>query len=242
MPKKVGSLQALKAKLERQASSGLLQRIPKGAPLKVQFLTEPDEWVSFISYFDEAKRTTTVVDDWEQVPEGCRASERYLASAYDVVKGKAIPLEMPKSVVTKLVDEITIRQTIMAHVWLLMKQGTGLDTTYLATIDREAEQPGVEPLDLLGLLDQVMGKAPLIERRAVRVTAPSGGFADDDDEPLLDDDETLVEDGPPYSLDYLRGLDKEAFIELARSHGLKLAGRKKSEVLAELAALPDSPF
>ena len=83
--KKMGSVKAVKDSLKKGGSS--LNTYIKNVPaegITVRFLTEPEEWFGFYEYWNDESRNFTPMAVGEILPDGAKASFRYLASVVDV--------------------------------------------------------------------------------------------------------------------------------------------------------------
>lgn len=215
--RKVGNLKRLKETLK--SGDYLIKLIPKDGSITVRFLEEPENWVNYFEHYDQAMKKSYPCIEEGSCP-GCatdeRRSSRYLANAVDVSNDKVVAIQLPKDLVSRLVNRYEKYDTMMDRDYELSRTGSGLDTEY----DCEAEPPMTRKLakyklvDLTDLLDQVYQqvfgegdsapeKPAAVKKRAASKAAPASTskrrtkFAadeeDEEDEEELDDEE-LEED------------------------------------------------
>jgi hypothetical protein len=208
---KAGSIKALRASVERKGggNDAYLQRIPADDSLNVRFLTEPEDWQSYFEHYDPVMRYYPCSDNCPGCTEGDRPSQKYLANALDIAGDRVVPLVLPKSLVTKLLNSYDKYKSIADRDYELIRLGSGLDTDY----DRAPEAPakratkGYQLLDLAAVLDGQLRRAfdqdedvlPDIKPSAAR---PGGGAkstravpidVEDDDEDDADEVTTVAD-------------------------------------------------
>lgn len=177
--KKMGSMKAVKESLKKGANSGFKQYI-KNIPadgISVRFLTEPEEWFGYQEYWDESARTFVPMVEGEILPDGAKASFRYLANALDVENDRVIPLKLAKTVANVLILKYDKYDTMMDRNYDCQKHGEGLDTTYDVTPDAPSKM-NLTKYDLLDL-DKVLSDARA-EATGDRADAP-----EEEDEPTV---------------------------------------------------------
>ena len=133
----MGSMKALKESLKKGGGSGSVTYI-KNVPsegITVRFLTEPEQWFGYYEYWDDVAKNFVPMVEGEILPDGARASFRYLASALDVDSDRVIPLKLAKTAANSLILKYDKYDTMMDRNYELQKHGEGLDTTYDVTPD-----------------------------------------------------------------------------------------------------------
>jgi len=133
----MGSMKALKESLKKGGGSGSVTYI-KNVPsegITVRFLTEPEQWFGYYEYWDDVAKNFVPMVEGEILPDGARASFRYLASALDVDSDRVIPLKLAKTTANSLILKYDKYDTMMDRNYELQKHGEGLDTTYDVTPD-----------------------------------------------------------------------------------------------------------
>jgi hypothetical protein len=196
----IGSINKLKAAVNRGAGGGLLHRVKEGE-LRVRFLTEPNEWFNYFEHYDPVNKFYPCSDDCPGCDAGDNPSQRFLANVVDIESNKVIAVVLPKTLVEAILKRYQRRGTLIDRDYTLMREGTGReDTTY----DVEAEEPTrmvlsrYKPLNLKALLEQQLSagdeddgddedEAPARRRKATAVR--SRRPVPDDDEDEDDDDE-----------------------------------------------------
>lgn len=215
--KKLGSAKAVKDSL-KGGGMGPLTFIPKeGSSLTVRFLEEPEEWVNYVEAYDPAIKRGYPYPDDPAMPgydDELRKSSRYVANAVDVERDKVVALQLPKTIVNKMINRYEKNGTVIDRDYELFRSGSGLDTEY----DAQPEAPSkkrlskYEPLDLLDALEEayesVWGtsddddddddeeiKRPHRRRKRVEVEDDDDDIEDDDDEEEDEDDDIDDDDG-----------------------------------------------
>lgn len=175
---KVKSIKALKSSLKKGSSGSYLERIKEEGFL-ARFLQEPEEWIEYFEYYDEADKAFYPEVDGVTLPtdsksgERVKPSKRYLANAINVNENKVVPLVLPKSVAGILLKRYEKYGTLLDRDYELSREGTGFDTEY----DAVGEPPSrmnlskYDPLDLIQVLESQL----------------PGGDEDEDDD---DEDDT----------------------------------------------------
>lgn len=125
---------------EEIAYSGDYLRSIKTGDTKVRFLYDETEWYSYWEHFTaDGKKSFPCLGDKETCP-GCtdenervaKASHKYGTNVLLVKSGKVVPMRMPVSIKQKMETrrERSENKTITARDYVLIRQGTGLDTEY----------------------------------------------------------------------------------------------------------------
>ena len=177
--KKMGSVKAVKDSLKKGGSS--LNTYIKNVPaegITVRFLTEPEEWFGFYEYWNDESRNFTPMAVGEILPDGAKASFRYLASAVDVDSDRVIPLKLAKTAANSLILKYDKYGTMLDRNYELQRHGEGLDTTYDVTPDAPTKLN--------------IGKYEVIDLEQVLITARATSLGESDvkkSEPTIDDDE-----------------------------------------------------
>lgn len=148
---KAGSIKALRTSVERKGGGNdqFLQRVPADDSIMVRFLTEPDEWQSYFEHYDQVMRYYPCSDDCPGCTEGNRPSQRYLANVLDIQNDRVVPMVIPKTLVTKLLNSYDRYTTMTDRDYDLIRLGSGLDTDY----DRSPEAPAKRSVNKYTLLD-----------------------------------------------------------------------------------------
>lgn len=243
---KAGSIKALRASVATKGggNEAFLQRIPADDSVTVRFLTEPEEWQSYFEHYDQVLRYFPCSDNCPACTEGNRPTQKYLANVLDVENNRVLPMVLPKSLVTKLLNSYDRYATMRDRDYELIRIGSGLDTDY----DRSPEVPtkrntkGVELLDLGEVLENQLKRAfdegddeePQASKRppAPRIRPkPKPAVADEDEDDDDEESKTPVdrEELEDMSLRELRtyakselgidpadirGMDQDALVEL----------------------------
>ena len=182
--KKMGNIKALKESLKKGGSS--LNTFIKNVPaegITVRFITEPEEWFGFYEYWNDESRNFVPMAVGEILPDGARASFRYLASAIDIQSDRVIPMKLAKTTANSLILKYDKFGTMIDRNYELQKHGEGLDTTYDVTPDAPSKLnlAKYEALDLEQILIQARASA-----LGEKDTSQSVSSLDDDD---IDEDE-----------------------------------------------------
>lgn len=156
--KKVGSIEKLKQDVTRGSSGSgdVIIRWISEDGLIVRFLEDPTEWYNYNVHFDEVlKRSFPCIgDNCPGCAQGLRKTARYLCNALDVETDEVIPLELPKSLTSQLVTIYDRKDTLMDRDYELIREGTGMDTTYSA-IPEAPQQRKLSRYDLHDLQDKL---------------------------------------------------------------------------------------
>ena len=153
---KVGSVKKLKASLKKGSSGGYLARVPKDSGITVRFLEEPDNWIEYFEFYDEAEKAYYPLSEGGPEPEGDQSvSKRFLANAVDTADNRVIALVLPKSLAQSLMKKYDKYSTILDRDYELSKDGTGFDTTYDAIPEPPSKMniAKFEPFDLIKVLE-----------------------------------------------------------------------------------------
>lgn len=206
-PGRLGSIKAAKKSVKKSGNS-LTKNIPDNDSITVRYLEEPSDWFGFYEYWDAENKTFRPVIEGEDLPDGVRASFRYLANAYVVDDAQVRALKMPKTVVEALLARYEKHGTVLDRDYELSRSGSGLDTTYLVTPDSPAKMntKRFTLIDLEDLLAKMLDASDEADedddddddeeetpRRSTRTktrrTAPKRSSVDDDDDEDDDEDE-----------------------------------------------------
>lgn len=177
--KKMGSVKAVKDSLKKGGSS--LNTYIKNVPaegITVRFLTEPEEWFGFYEYWNDESRNFTPMAVGEILPDGAKASFRYLASVVDIETDRVIPMKLAKTAANSLILKYDKYGTMLDRNYELQRHGEGLDTTYDVTPDAPTK------LNL--------AKYETIDLEQVLISARATSLGESDvkkSEPTIDDDE-----------------------------------------------------
>ena len=184
----MGNIKALKDSLKKGGSS--LNTFIKNVPaegITVRFITEPEEWFGFYEYWNDESRNFVPMAVGEILPDGARASFRYLASAVEIESDRVIPMKLAKTTANSLILKYDKYGTMIDRNYELQKHGEGLDTTYDVTPDAPSKLnlAKYESLDLEKILIQARASA-LGEKDTTKSDSSS-----------LDDDDIDKEDEKP---------------------------------------------
>ncbi len=194
-PGKLGSISAAKKSL-KGGGNRIVKTIPENDSITVRFLEEPDQFYGFYEWYNAEEKTFYPVVDGEELPDGVRASFRYLANGYVVDDSAVRAVKMPKSLFEQIMARYEKHGTILDRDYELTRSGSGLDTTYMLT----PEAPSKMNLKRFELLDLEAILAKMLEdedddaddepvKKTVGKTAPRQTVVDDDDEDDEDEDE-----------------------------------------------------
>ena len=241
-PGKAGSAQKFKERMEASTSDvTFIKNIPGDKVLTVRFLEEPEEWYAYRETYDpDIKRYYPVMDD-SDIPEGQRASTRYLVNALDRDTDHVIPLKIPQSLATRLMMRYEKYDTLTDRDYDLTKTGKGLKTEYdVETGDRETiklskyelfdhEEVLEEAYDFAMRTETGEEENPLRRKKTKTKAAKRHEVDDDDDDIDDDDDEEETEDLDESTV---RSLPIKLLREYARTLGVEVT--KKEEILEAL--------
>lgn len=128
--RKQGSRSTFKKNVKKGGDGGqFLRTIPEDG-ITVRFMEEPEEWVSYMRYYDEDNGGYIPMEDGEKAPKGIRVQQRYALNALDVEAGKVVVLDMPKSLAKRLVKYLDKYDTLLDRDYELSRSGEGFDTEY----------------------------------------------------------------------------------------------------------------
>lgn len=257
--KRLESIQNIKNMLQKGASGGSgsqwIKYVPRDGSLNVRFVEDPEEWFLYYEHYDKiAKRSfpcTTERDSCPGCVGGMDSSTRYLANALDVDENKVIPLQMPKTLVNRLIVRYEKRGTLLDVDYELMRSGSGKDTMYDletgSTAKRRMDQH--EPLDLIKILEESYANyiaefgdpdespAPRDEAPKKRVIKPEPVEEADDTE---DDGPDETDESPDFSEDQLNEMSLGQLRIYAREVGVAPSGKSKEELVAAIVAAGDA--
>ena len=202
--KKMGNIKALKESLKKGGSS--LNTFIKNVPaegITVRFITEPEEWFGFYEYWNDESRNFVPMAIGEILPDGARASFRYLASAVDIETDRVIPIKLAKTTANSLILKYDKYGTMIDRNYELQKHGEGLDTTYDVTPDAPSKLnlAKYEALNLEDILIKARESA-----LGEKDTSQSVSSLDDDD--IDEDEKTLVAVGKSNNATLVMVADK----------------------------------
>jgi len=123
------------AKKASKKTGGLVTTIPADGSLTARCLTEPDEWAGYYEFWSEDDQTYYPVFEGEELPDGARASFRYLLNVFSVDDNKPIVLKLPKTAGATLIAYYEKYGTLLDRDYEFSKSGSGIDTKYLAAPD-----------------------------------------------------------------------------------------------------------
>jgi len=134
--KKMGTLKALKDSLKKGGSNlnSYIKNVPAEG-ITVRFITEPEEWFGFYEYWNDESRNFTPMAVGEILPDGAKASFRYLTCAVDIENDRVIPMKLAKTAANILILKYDKYGTMLDRNYELQRHGEGLDTTYDVTPD-----------------------------------------------------------------------------------------------------------
>lgn len=188
----MGTMKALKESLKKGGGAGSVTYI-KNVPaegITVRFITEPEQWFGYYEYWDDVAKTFVPMVEGEVLPDGARASFRYLASALDVDSDRVIPLKLAKTAANSLILKYDKYDTMMDRNYELQKHGEGLDTTYDVTPDAPSKMN--------------LAKYDTIELESILVSARKMALGEDaavDEDLSVDDDDVDTDDDVQAELD-----------------------------------------
>ena len=204
-PGRLGSAKAVKDSTKKSAGMHpKVKIIPAEGSITVRFLEEPSDWFGFYEYFDEGYFPLL---EGQTLPDGVKASFRYLANAYIVDDSKVMAVKMPKTLVELLMGYYDKRSTILDRDYELSRTGSGaLDTKYLASPDSPTKMntARLKIIDIGSILEDMASGADDAdddEEEDVPVRRGSKSRAqvddEDDDDPWADDDDEEEDEPAP---------------------------------------------
>jgi hypothetical protein len=257
---KVGSMKNLKKQLKKGGVS-IIKYVPKNDSMTVRFLTEPEEFVGYWEHYDEGMRKSFPCTGEDACPGCMadeRKSFIYLANAVDTNDDKVIPFQIKKSVMNTLTIKYEKYGTLMDRDYEVARFGEGLDTTYDVSPEapKRMNVTKYQLLDLTVILQAAYDSVfdddaaddadddddePVARKKKVSKAGPpqrrkrgEEPFPDDDD----DDDEDEDEDEPDADEEddepddeEMQAMDWADLKEYARSIGVKLVTKKRSELI-----------
>ena len=120
-----------------------ITRFPKGkGEYLIRPLTEPDEWQKCNFVWNKSINRGwplaegQIIDD----DEGLQVQTRYLGQFIDIEKDRVIVFQVPKSVFDSFGRKFNRNGTVMDRDWLVIREGTGLDTAYDLEADEEVDR------------------------------------------------------------------------------------------------------
>jgi hypothetical protein len=150
--KQFASVKEVKESLKKGGGGkGWIKNIPADG-LTVRFLGEPETWFGYFEYW--TGEGFCPMTEGEILPDGAKASFRYLVSAVDTETDQVIALKLPKTAANSLMLKYEKYGTVTDRDYELDKHGAGLDTTYEVTpcAPAAAVLEKYEPIDLEGVL------------------------------------------------------------------------------------------
>lgn len=165
---RAGSVTALRAATERKVGEdSYLQRIPADDSMEVRFLTDPEEWQEYYEHYDQVMRYFPCTDDnCPGCMEGDKPQKKYLANVLLTDDGRVVPLVLPKTLVSRLLNRYERYATMKDRPYELIRTGSGLDTEY----DVNPEVPSKLNTKKYTLLDL----AAVLENQLTRAYAEAG--------------------------------------------------------------------
>lgn len=129
--KQFASVKEVKESLKKGGGSkGWIKNIPAEG-LTVRFLGEPETWFGYFEYW--TGEGFCPMAEGEILPDGVKASFRYLVSAVDTETDQVLALKLPKTAANSLMLKYEKYGTVTDRDYELDKHGSGLDTTYEVT-------------------------------------------------------------------------------------------------------------
>lgn len=205
VPTETGSLSSLKKRLKKASGGGSgIAFIPKNGSRTVRFMDEPEDFIGYQEHWDDTiRKSYPCIGEANDCP-GCladkRRTSRNVVNALDVDKKQVIALQLPTTVVNKLVNRFDRYQTICDRDYEISKSGEGLDTDYDIESDtpRKRDMKRYKKLDIPALLEKsyndAMGEDEDEDespRRKKKRGGPRRKIARRDD---FDEDEDIEED------------------------------------------------
>ena len=170
--KRYSTAKALKKSLKRNASSGaFLQGVGEDG-MVVRFLMEPEEWLEYQEFFNEAtNRSEIVTEDWVK-PAGAKRnpSKRFGVCVLNRETGEVVGLRMASTLAQNLLLYYEKYGTIMDRDYELIREGKGMDTKYNAIPEAPERIRGIEKYEVLDIME------------ILETMASSGDEEDDEDE------------------------------------------------------------
>ena len=170
--KRYSTAKALKKSLKRNASSGaFLQGVGEDG-MVVRFLMEPEEWLEYQEFFNEAtNRSEIVTEDWVK-PAGAKRnpSKRFGVCVLNRETGEVVGLRMASTLAQNLLLYYEKYGTIMDRDYELIREGKGMDTKYNAIPEAPERIRGIEKYEVLDIME------------ILETMASDGEEEDDDDE------------------------------------------------------------
>ena len=225
--------------------------------ITVRFLHEPPTWMAFKQAWDQGQRTSWPVPEGAPFDPDLQVSMKAYANILMLDDGqgncpdKVFALLLPKTLKDQLTAHYEHEGTITNCDVDIWKVGEGLETTYMCKLlppaDRDVSK--YKPHDLEQLLqeqyDRVWGEvesepvtdsSPVVRQRIV-IDEPTDDLDVSDPEIKRRPELKLDMDRPP--LEELLGLGIGPLREIATRFGIETKGRKRAEIIAELAVDPD---
>lgn len=233
--REMGSMKAVKDSLKKGGgnSAAWIKHIPAEG-ITVRFLTEPEAWFGYQEYYQPDAKAFVPMVEGEVLPDGSRASFRYLAVAVDIETDRVVPLKMPKTAANALILKYDKYGTLMDRDYELERFGEGLDTTYDVT------PTAPSPFDI--------SKYTVIDLEEVLVAARKDAIGESDvdsssrdDDPFTaadlddtddtDDDSESQESSGEVDVDNLHLLSIRELKLIALEHDVDPRGKNKSDLV-----------
>lgn len=169
---KIDSIKDFKKGLKKKAQGAYFWRVKADESLVVRFLTEPDEWITFFTYYDGSQ--FHIVTD--ETPSNVSKSTKYAANVVVVEEDKVVGLEMTKTLAQAVSKIYEKYGTLLDRDVELTREGSGKDDTVYSALPEDPVKMTLskyEPLDLWDMLEKQI----------------DGVDEDDDDDDEDDEDE-----------------------------------------------------
>jgi hypothetical protein len=232
--KKMGNIKALKESLKKGGSS--LNTFIKNVPaegITVRFITEPEEWFGFYEYWNDESRNFVPMAIGEILPDGARASFRYLASAVDIETDRVIPIKLAKTTANSLILKYDKYGTMIDRNYELQKHGEGLDTTYDVTPDA----PSKLNLAKYEAFNLEVGKSTMVAEKPKKKVVSSASYSYETIFPTDDSgDETVREDYTLEELNWVKANKPQWLQEIIETLDILVDDDSMTEVESILAS------
>jgi len=211
--KQFTSVKEVKESLKKGGGGkGWIKNIPADG-LTVRFLGEPETWFGYFEYW--TGEGFCPMAEVEILPDGAKASFRYLVSAVDTDTDQVVALKLPKTAANSLMLKYEKYGTVIDRDYELDKHGSGLDTTYEVTPCAPS--------------DRALEKYEAIELEEVLVDARRQALGEEEDGPFdsTDVDADIEED---FDLDEMSKKQLRKLFDSVRGAGSS-DGLSRSEMV-----------
>lgn len=159
----MGSMEALEKDLEARSPGEMpwIKYITEDG-MKVRFLTEPDQWVGFTEYFNQSTRRFIPMEEGEIIPDSSSPTKRYLANVLDVNTDEVVPLKLPKSLASDLMETTKLTGSITDRDFDLIRLGTTMENTSYKNLPSAPMERNLDKyalIDLLKTLEEARAEA-----------------------------------------------------------------------------------